>query len=56
MVDLIPPLVDRTFPVEGEVHTTQVLLISLDSNELGGSPPIPMAHGGKFSCSQRTGE
>ena len=44
--DSIPPSVDHNFTIESELHTTHVLLVSLDSNELGGSPPNPMAQGG----------
>lgn len=45
MVDSIPPSVDCTFPIESESHTTQVLLVSSGSNELGENPSIPMAQG-----------
>jgi len=38
-VVLISPSVNRTFPIESE--STQVIFVSLDSNELGGNPPIP---------------
>ena len=41
MVDLTPPLIYLTFPIESKVHTAQVLLISSSSNELGGNPPVP---------------
>ncbi len=40
-IDPISPSVNRTFPVESEYDTTKVLFVSLDSNELGGNPPIP---------------
>jgi len=39
--DPISPSDNRTFPVESEYGTTQVLFISLDSNELVGNHPIP---------------
>lgn len=45
MVDSIPPSVHCIFPVESELHTAQVLLISSYSNELGANPPIPMVQG-----------
>ena len=38
---MISPSVNNTFPVESEYDTTQVLFVSLDSNELGGNPPVP---------------
>ena len=41
-LDSISPLVNHTFPEESEYDTTQVLFVSLDSNELGGSPPVPL--------------
>ena len=40
MVDSIPPSFHRTFPIESEPHTTQVLFVSSDSHELEGNPPI----------------
>ena len=40
-VDLISPSVNRTIPEESEYDTTQVLFVSSDSNELGGSPLVP---------------
>jgi len=40
-VDPISPSANRTFPEESEHGTTQVLFVSSDSNDLGGSPPIP---------------
>lgn len=45
MVNSIPPSVDRTFPIESELHITQVLLVSSGSNELGDSSPIPTTQG-----------
>lgn len=45
MVDSNPPLVDRTFRIGRELQTTQVLLISSYSNELGGDPPILKVQG-----------
>ena len=39
--DLISPLVNRTFPIESEYDTTQVLFISSDSNEIRGNTPVP---------------
>ena len=41
IVDLISPSTNRTFPEESEHNTTQVLFVSSNSNELGGSPPVP---------------
>ena len=43
-VDLAPPLFNRTFPVESEPCTTQVLLTSSVSNELEINTPIPEVH------------
>ena len=40
-VDLISPSVNRTFPVESEYDTTQVIFVSSDSNELGVNPHVP---------------
>lgn len=56
MVESIPPLVNRTFPVESESHTTQVLLVSSSSNELGGNHPILMARGGILPFPTHRGE
>lgn len=36
MVEYIPPSVNRTFPLESESYTTQVLLVSSYSSEIGG--------------------
>jgi len=41
IVDPISPLFNCTFPIESEYDSTQVLFVSLDSNELGGNPLIP---------------
>ena len=40
-VDSISPSAICTFPEESEYDTTQVIFVSLDSNELGGNPPVP---------------
>ena len=40
-INPISPLANRTFPEESEYDTTQVLFVSLDSNDLGGNPPVP---------------
>lgn len=47
-VDLIPPLVDHTFPIESDIHTAQVLLVSSYSNEIEGSPPINKVQGSSY--------
>jgi hypothetical protein len=44
MVDLTPPSVNRTFPIESEPHTAQVLLVSSVSNELGGKSSHSQVH------------
>jgi len=44
MVDLAPHSVNHTFPVESELHTTQVLLVSLVLNELEENSPVPKVH------------
>ena len=41
MVDLILLSVDHIHPVESEVQTAHVLLVSSNSKELGGDIPIP---------------
>ena len=46
MVNSIPPSIYRVYLIECEVHITKVLLVSSDSKELGGNPPIPMVQGG----------
>jgi hypothetical protein len=40
VVDLIPSSVDPTLPLESEVDTTQVLLVTIDSSGQGGISPI----------------
>ena len=40
MVNLISHLVDPTLPVESEIHTTQVLLVTSDSSMSGGISPV----------------
>ena len=44
MVDLAPPLVNHTFPIESEPHTTQVLLVSSVLNALEGNPLVHKVH------------
>ena len=41
---MISPSVNHTFLLESEYDTTQVLFVSLDSNELGGNPLVPSRH------------
>jgi len=41
IVDPILLSFDHIYPIESEFHTAQVLLVSSDSKELGGNPPIP---------------
>lgn len=55
-VDLVPPLVAHSVPTESGDHTAHVLLVSSDSHESKGDPPIlvvqerpspiPVEHGG----------
>jgi len=43
-IDLTPPLVNRTIPVESEPQTTQDLLVSSISNELEVNLLLPEVH------------
>jgi len=54
MVHSIPLSFDRVYPIESEVRTPQVLLVSSDSKELGGNPHVPTVQGGRSSYSHGT--